>query len=236
NLSMSEMFLQADKVRGIGNKRAKSVRKFKEKTFDKLKNINISQKPPYDVAKEIYKKINFEKKIEKYINDNIRARIENMKYLFEDIHKFQQSNPSKTLNDYLLQMQLISDQDDVDKDTNKVSLMTVHAAKGLEFPVVFVIGLQDGTFPHNKAIEAYRLGEDPYGIEEERRLFYVATTRAEKKLILTHNRKNKRNQLQQPSRFIEELPSKFIKFKEIEGDYTRIGNYHKLNRIEERVI
>src|SRR5205807_1272343 len=103
---------------------------------------------------------------------------------------------------------LVSDQDAYD-ETSPVSLMTLHTAKGLEFPVVLIAGLEDGLFPHSRSIgEAQQL-------EEERRLFYVGMTRAENKLYLTSARfrryfGNMDQQVSEPSRFLAEIPEQLI--------------------------
>jgi len=107
-------------------------------------------------------------------------RLENVKALFEDIRHYLRNNPDSTFDEYLQNITLLSAQDDI-VEGNNVTLMTVHTAKGLEFPVVFVVRLNQGVFPHNRAIS-----EGGYkALEEERRLAYVAFTRAKKKLYLT---------------------------------------------------
>ena len=107
-------------------------------------------------------------------------RIDNVKALFEDIRHFMKSNPEAKFEEYLQNVSLLSAQDEV-LDGDFVTLMTVHTAKGLEYPVVFVVRLMQGTFPNNRALD-----EGGYiALEEERRLAYVAMTRAKKKLYLT---------------------------------------------------
>ncbi len=107
-------------------------------------------------------------------------RIENVKALFEDIRHFLKSNPESTFDEYLQNIALLSSQDEV-VDGDFVTLMTVHTAKGLEYPVIFVVRFNQGVFPNMRA-----MNESGYlGIEEERRLAYVAMTRAKQKLYLT---------------------------------------------------
>ena len=112
--------------------------------------------------------------------DDGDERIENVKALFEDIRHFMKTNPEATFDEYLQNIALISAQDEV-MDGDYVTLMTVHTAKGLEFPVVFVVRLNQGTFPNNRAL----LDGGYLALEEERRLAYVAMTRAKKLLYLT---------------------------------------------------
>lgn len=112
--------------------------------------------------------------------DDGDERIDNVKALFSDVRHFLQSNPDSTFDEYLQNISLLSAQDDM-IDGEHVTLMTVHTAKGLEYPVVFVVRFNEGVFPNNRA-----LTEGGYlALEEERRLAYVAMTRAMKKLYLT---------------------------------------------------
>ena len=109
---------------------------------------------------------------------------------------------------FLETVALVADADDLDSDGSKVSLMTLHTAKGLEFPAVFVVGLEDGIFPHFRSI-----GE-PLELEEERRLFYVGITRARRHLALSHAWTRMlwgRTQHNIPSRFLGEIPDELIK-------------------------
>ena len=107
-------------------------------------------------------------------------RIENVRALFEDIRHFLKNNPESTFDEYLQNIALISAQDEV-AEGDFVTLMTVHTAKGLEYPVIFVVRFNQGVFPNMRA-----MNEGGYlAIEEERRLAYVAMTRAKQKLYLT---------------------------------------------------
>lgn len=136
------------------------------------------------------------------------ARIENLEEFDNAIAKFHEERGEEaTLQTFLEEMSLVSDQDALDDDADKsVTMMTLHISKGLEFPVVFVVGLEEGLFPSLRAEES----NDPTALEEERRLCYVGMTRAEKKLYLTYARTRKVWGIEQqnaPSRFIKELPS-----------------------------
>lgn len=117
-----------------------------------------------------------------YLNneDDGDERIENVKTLFDDIRHFLRENASATFDEYIQNVTLFSAQDAL-IDDDKVSLMTVHVAKGLEFPVVFIVRLNDGVFPHIRSLEE----GGQMALEEERRLAYVAMTRAKERLYLT---------------------------------------------------
>ncbi len=133
------------------------------------------------------------------------GRQANVERLLQAIESYEQETPDASLAGYLEQVKLVSEVDVAQLSGGAVSLMTVHAAKGLEFPVVFVIGLEDGVFPNARALDDL----DGAGEEEERRLCYVALTRAERRLILTRARQRRTFgdvRHNAPSRFLRELP------------------------------
>ena len=113
-------------------------------------------------------------------DDDGDERSDNVKSLFEDIRHFLKSNPEATFDEYLQNVALVSAQDDM-REEDKISLMTVHTAKGLEFPVVFIVRFNQGVFPNMRAL----LDDGFRALEEERRLAYVAMTRAKERLYLT---------------------------------------------------
>ena len=129
------------------------------------------------------------------------GRIENLAELVGAAHDFE------TVDAFLEQVGLVADTDELDDDDSSVVLMTLHSAKGLEFPVVFLVGLEDGVFPHLRSI-----GE-PDQLEEERRLAYVGITRARERLYLTHAWSRTlygSTQYNPPSRFLDEIPEGLV--------------------------
>ncbi len=146
------------------------------------------------------------------------SRVENLEELLNGIKEFSEAEQEegleeaptlRTLDLYLQDISLLTDADEKDDDPNKVSLMTIHSAKGLEFPYVFVVGLEENLFP---SIQSLNSRAD---LEEERRLFYVALTRAEKAAILSFAESRYRwgnLTLCEPSRFIEEIDENFIEY------------------------
>lgn len=134
-------------------------------------------------------------------NDDDSARLENLYELINSVRDFAKNNPDATVFDYLQTVSLYSDTDEMESD-NVVTIATVHSAKGLEFPVVFVVGLEDGIFP------SLRVNENNSGhMEEERRLMYVAATRAKKRLFLTYAKSRflyGETKYSIPSRFLSE--------------------------------
>ena len=135
------------------------------------------------------------------------GRIENLRELGGVAAEFEQRSPDGTLAEFLEQVSLVSEQDEYDEEAGSVTLMTLHNAKGLEFPVVFIIGLEDGVFPH------YRSMGEPAELEEERRLMYVGVTRAQQRLYLTHAWSRMlfgSTSYNPPSRFLGEIPSELV--------------------------
>ena len=138
------------------------------------------------------------------------SRYENIQELLNAIKDFSEKNPEPTLTNFMSDIALITDKDDNNDKENNVSLMTIHAAKGLEFPFVYVVGLEENLFPSQMSMFSR---ED---LEEERRLFYVAITRAMKFLQLSFATSRYRwGQLIdcEASRFVEEIDKKFLLFK-----------------------
>ena len=153
-------------------------------------------------------------------DESSEDRIKNVQSLFDDVQSYINDNPESTFEEYLQNVALLSAQDDI-TNSDSVSLMTVHTAKGLEFPYVFIIGFNDGVFPSERAIL-----ENPFeGLEEERRLCYVAFTRAMKKLYISANKEYSYTLQAQKiiSRFFKEAglsihkPSSFTTFNDDDG-------------------
>jgi len=151
-----------------------------------------------------------------------KARYENVTELLNGIKEFSETHPEPTLDNYLADVSLIAGIDQLDEEENTVTMMTVHSAKGLEFPIVFVTGLEDEIFPLNPRFDS------DANEEEERRLFYVAITRAEKKVYLTYARSRYRFgevAYQSRSKFIDELDP--TTYSEINGGVGRKSSRRK---------
>jgi DNA helicase-2/ATP-dependent DNA helicase PcrA len=184
-------------------------------TMIKMFQSELSKRNAYEIAFEVGKRTELVKELFNDKSVEGVARYENVQELLNSIKEFTETPQNeedgevgdKTLAAYLQQITLLTDADDKDEHTDTVKLMTVHGAKGLEFPVVYVAGLEETLFPSGMSINT----RDE--LEEERRLFYVAVTRAKKKLMLTYASSRYRfGQLVQnePSRFIDELPTHLI--------------------------
>jgi DNA helicase-2/ATP-dependent DNA helicase PcrA len=133
------------------------------------------------------------------------SKMENIDELINVLMGLEQGEEKVSLESFLDKVSLVTDVDLYEDKGNRVSLMTLHCAKGLEFPVVFIVGIEEGLLPH------YRRGEEIEDMEEERRLFYVGMTRAEVRSTFGVGRANL------PSRFLDELPVELMQFEEKEG-------------------
>ncbi|KYC35235.1 AAA family ATPase [Scytonema hofmannii PCC 7110] len=139
--------------------------------------------------------------------DEAEDRVQNVQELFNAVLQFQEENDEVTLQSFLSSTALSSDLDNLKEGETAVSLLTLHASKGLEFPVVFLVGLEQGLFPN------YRSMNDPAALEEERRLCYVGITRAQERLYLTYARERRLYGSREPalrSQFLDELPEELM--------------------------
>ena len=137
-----------------------------------------------------------------------QGRIENIQELGGVAAELLTREPDAGLEQFLEQVSLIGEQDEYDEDASSVTLMTLHIAKGLEFPIVFIVGMEDGIFPH------FRSMTDAAALEEERRLAYVGITRAQQRLYLTHAWSRTlygQTQYNPPSRFLKEMPEHLLR-------------------------
>ncbi|MHC5741775.1 MAG: DNA helicase PcrA [Nostoc sp.] len=142
--------------------------------------------------------------------DEATDRVQNVQELYNAALQFQEENEEVSLRDFLSSAALSSDLDNLKEGQTAVSLMTLHASKGLEFPVVFLVGLEQGLFP------GYRSLSDPASLEEERRLCYVGITRAQERLFLSHARERRLYGSREPamrSQFLDELPEELLSTK-----------------------
>lgn len=145
----------------------------------------------------------------------VRFKLKNIELLLEMMERWEidPDNTNPSLFNYLNRITLMSrDNGDDENDKGKVNLMTIHASKGLEFPVVFIAGAEEGLIPHQRSVD-----ENSGNVEEERRLFYVAITRAREKLIISSCQKRRKMQAIiecEPSRFLDEIPQNLVEYHE----------------------
>lgn len=150
------------------------------------------------------------------------ADIENLQEFVNVAGEFEPDEQENAFGEFLQQIALVSDLDSMDNITNNVTLMTLHSAKGLEFPVVFLAGCDEGVFPHQRTFNI------PSEMEEERRLMYVGVTRAEEKLYLTSAKRRQmwgEYKYYNPSRFIEEIPRQLLNPIGFEGSMSETSTF-----------
>lgn len=165
--------------------------------------------PADELAREMVKETGILTELRQENTNESLMRWENVQELISAIAEFVSTNESATLSNFLQEVSLMTDADE-EKGRNSVTLMTLHASKGLEFPVVFITGLEEGLFPLSMA------SQERKDLEEERRLFYVGVTRAEEHLYLSHARSRFRYGEQQSSvrsRFLDELDTDVIRME-----------------------
>lgn len=158
-----------------------------------------------ELLKEIIEQTGYVKELEAEDTEEARARIENIDELISKVASYEEEAENPTLSGFLEEVALVADIDNLEEDSDRVLLMTLHSAKGLEFPNVYMAGMEDGIFPSYMTI----ISEDPSDIEEERRLCYVGITRAKRQLTITSARTRMirgETQYNKVSRFVQEIP------------------------------
>jgi DNA helicase-2/ATP-dependent DNA helicase PcrA len=182
---------------GVSGPAVKGIAAFLE-VIDSL--VDCQDEPPAEVIRQILEATGYIKELEAEETIEAAGRIENLQELLGAAQEYAR------IDEFLEQVALVADTDDIDAD-NRVMLMTMHAAKGLEFPVVFIVGMEDGVFPHSRTLM------EPTELEEERRLAYVGITRARERLCVTHAWTRSlfgQSQYNPPSRFLDEVPKELF--------------------------
>ncbi|MEO0759598.1 MAG: DNA helicase PcrA [Cyanobacteria bacterium J06648_16] len=196
-----EIIADETSVKTLAGRSSKGVTSFARMVKDwkdKVENVSASE-----LVQQVIEDTGYIQALKDKGTDDDMDRIQNVQELYSAVLQFEEENEDANLLTFLANASLSSDNED-DKGDNAVSLMTLHSSKGLEFPVVFVVGLEEGLFP------SFRSQDDAAALEEERRLCYVGITRAQERLFLTYARERRRygsmRELATPSQFLSELP------------------------------
>ena len=216
--SVWEVAAAADRIPGLGAAAIKSLSRFMA-TMRDLAELARDSIPVGDLMEAVLARSGYMEALEaESVGHGEKAfesqgRVENLQQLVEVAHEFDANNPAEedTLEQFLQEIALKADGDSRKDDEGLVTLMTLHNAKGLEYPIVFVAGCEEGVFPHQRAL-------DEGGIEEERRLFYVAVTRAMRELYLTYARRRSvfgASTFGLASRFLDEIPAELCEREEL---------------------
>lgn len=186
----------------------------KLRTFHQMMEVLMSSsqnKKPLEVFLDVLDRTEYVLRLKEENTSESQARIDNLEELSNAIRQFEQERGEEaTMTSFLEEVALVSDIDNTDLNAPSVTLMTLHISKGLEFPVVFIVGMEQGLFPSARSTE----GGDPEGLEEERRLAYVGMTRAREVLYLTHARSRRvwgQEQQHPPSQFLDEIPAQYVR-------------------------
>lgn len=204
NVSMFEIMKNADKFAEL----TKAAVKLKEFTafIEDIRN-NSDMSLPSKILETLYQKSGYELMLMAENSIENQTRIENIHEFIVSAKEYEKSTEEPTLSEFLESTALVADVDNYDEEQESVVLMTLHSAKGLEFPIVFMCGMEDGLFPSQRSM--YSEEE----IEEERRLCYVGITRAKKELYLTYADRRSMyggSTYSKASRFLDEIPKEFL--------------------------
>lgn len=205
-ISFYDALRETENIPALGRAAAKITPfvTFIQSLRSKLEYVSVSE-----LLKDIIEETGYVAELQAEGTEEAEGRIENINELITKVVSYEEENEDPTLSGFLEEVALIADIDTVDGDDNQVLLMTLHSAKGLEFPYVYLAGMEDGIFPSYMTI----IADDPTEIEEERRLCYVGITRAMKELTLTCAQQRMirgETQYNRPSRFIREIPRELV--------------------------
>ena len=206
DITLFEAVQRVEEITTINRGLQSKVKRF-AKIFDEFDASVL----PTDALDYVLKVTGYLKNLEAQSKNNIEAqnRVENIEELINAVIEYEDNEPEPSLSDYLENVALIADVDTMETDsTDLVTLMTLHSAKGLEFPFVFIVGMEDGYLPHQRSMNSEA------ELEEERRLCYVGITRAMEQLYLSHaksRRTFRETEYRVQSRFIAEIPEDLIK-------------------------
>jgi DNA helicase-2/ATP-dependent DNA helicase PcrA len=209
-----EVVSDAEAVRSLAGRSAKGLLQFGELVRDLQRRLQ--EAPPAELVQRVMEQSGYLAELIAEATDEAEDRRRNLNELVNAALQYQEENEEGSLEGFLATAALAGDADDKDTASERVVLMTLHASKGLEFPVVFLVGMEQGLFP------SYRSLDDPAALEEERRLCYVGLTRARERLFLSHACERRlwggMREPAVPSVFLSELPPELL-----QGDVPRSG-------------
>ncbi|SDQ85702.1 ATP-dependent DNA helicase PcrA [Thermostaphylospora chromogena] len=218
-ISFTEALRRADEAPGLATRSLNAIRDFLT-LLDELRK-RAEEVSPAALAEEVLTETGYRAELEGTGDPQDESRLENLNELIAVAAEYEEANPEGSLVDFLEQISLVADADQVpenDGGQGVVTLMTLHTAKGLEFPVVFLTGMEDGVFPHMRSLH------EPRELEEERRLAYVGITRAQRRLYLTRAAVRSSwggaPSFNPASRFLGEVPAELIEWRTDPGKTT----------------
>ncbi|MDY6782111.1 MAG: DNA helicase PcrA [Cyanobacteriota bacterium] len=205
NVPLWEILADETSANTLSGRAAKSVVRFAELIRDYREKLN--ELTAAEIVQGLMEEAGYIDDLKKQGTEEADNRLENIFELYNAVVQFQEENEDTSLEAFLANASLASDLDNLEEGQEAISLMTLHSAKGLEFPVVFLVGLEQGLFPNARTLN------DPIALEEERRLCYVGLTRAQEQLFLTYTRQRAlwgSRETAIPSQFLSEIPKELV--------------------------
>lgn len=185
-----------------------------------------SEAPVEDLIDRVLRDTGYLEELENERTPQAQSRIDNLHELISVAQEFAASEEENNLENFLAHVALVSDIDDTELGEDAITLMTLHSSKGLEFPVVFLVGMEEGLFPHARTLM------DETEIEEERRLCYVGITRAKEKLFLSSTKMRTiygNTVTYPPSRFLQEIPARLVKTIKRQERFSALENFKQVS-------
>ncbi|MGI4894918.1 MAG: DNA helicase PcrA [Janthinobacterium lividum] len=232
-ISFNEALWRADEAIGLATRSLKAVKGFAQ-LVDDLRTLAESGASPATVLEAILEQTGYLTELRASADPQDESRVENLSELVAVAEEFSENQPEGTLSDFLERVSLVADADQIPAggvDEGVVTLMTLHTAKGLEFPVVFLTGMEDGTFPHLRSLG------DPDQLAEERRLAYVGLTRARERLYLSRSAVRSAwgaPQQYPASRFLDDVPPTLVNWRRGESTYQNVASPSAASRISQK--
>ncbi|MBW4517585.1 MAG: DNA helicase PcrA [Timaviella obliquedivisa GSE-PSE-MK23-08B] len=205
-VSLWQILSDETSVQTLAGRSAKPVLAFAQ--MMKSWHTQVETLSASEIVQDVMERSGYVRELKADDTDEALDRLQNVQELYNAVLQFEENNEESSVTDFLANASLSSDLDKLDQEQqSKVSLMTLHSSKGLEFPVVFLVGMEQGLFPNHRSLE------DPKSLEEERRLCYVGITRAEDRLFISYARERRlygNREAASPSLFLGELPKDLL--------------------------
>lgn len=224
NVSLFEAVSNAAAIDGLSSRFVSKLDDLAGIIFE-LMNL-ASEAPVEDLIDRVLRDTGYLEELENERTPQAQSRIDNLNELISVAQEFAASEEENNLENFLAHVALVSDIDDTELGEDAITLMTLHSSKGLEFPVVFLVGMEEGLFPHARTLM------DETEIEEERRLCYVGITRAKEKLFLSSTKMRTiygNTVTYPPSRFLQEIPARLVKTIKRQERFSALENFKQVS-------
>lgn len=224
NVSLFEAVSNAAAIDGLSSRFVSKLDDLAGTIFELMNLAN--EAPVEDLIDRVLRDTGYLEELENERTPQAQSRIDNLHELISVAQEFAASEEENNLENFLAHVALVSDIDDTELGEDAITLMTLHSSKGLEFPVVFLVGMEEGLFPHARTLM------DETEIEEERRLCYVGITRAKEKLFLSSTKMRTiygNTVTYPPSRFLQEIPARLVKTIKRQERFSALENFKQVS-------